>query len=69
MSSSDCKLFLRSDRAALCKLWRSIVLRDEAAMEKHSNTLGVKGDSRFDFSATGYAKHTRTTRKRVSIEY
>ncbi|XP_075867971.1 putative aarF domain-containing protein kinase 5 isoform X2 [Nelusetta ayraudi] len=30
------------DRAALCKLWRSIVLRDEAAMEKYSNTLGVK---------------------------
>lgn len=30
------------DRAALCKLWRAIVLRDEAAMEKFSNTLGVK---------------------------
>ncbi|XP_054620304.1 uncharacterized aarF domain-containing protein kinase 5 isoform X1 [Dunckerocampus dactyliophorus] len=30
------------DRAALCKLWRSIVLRDEAAMEKYSNALGVK---------------------------
>ncbi|KAL3044275.1 hypothetical protein OYC64_004006 [Pagothenia borchgrevinki] len=30
------------DRAALCKLWRSIVLRDEAAMERHSRALGVK---------------------------
>ncbi|XP_026156014.1 putative aarF domain-containing protein kinase 5 isoform X2 [Mastacembelus armatus] len=30
------------DRVALCKLWRSIVLRDEAAMEKYSNVLGVK---------------------------
>ncbi|XP_061753335.1 uncharacterized aarF domain-containing protein kinase 5 isoform X1 [Nerophis ophidion] len=30
------------DRAALCKLWRSIVLRNEAAMEKYSNALGVK---------------------------
>uniref|UniRef100_A0A3B4BG31 ABC1 atypical kinase-like domain-containing protein n=1 Tax=Periophthalmus magnuspinnatus TaxID=409849 RepID=A0A3B4BG31_9GOBI len=30
------------DREALCKLWRSIVLRDEAAMEKYSNALGVK---------------------------
>lgn len=32
----------QSDREALCKLWRSIVLRDEAAMEKYSNALGVK---------------------------
>ncbi|XP_028316657.1 putative aarF domain-containing protein kinase 5 isoform X2 [Gouania willdenowi] len=30
------------DREALCKLWRSIVLRDEAAMEKYSIDLGVK---------------------------
>ncbi|XP_037120200.1 uncharacterized aarF domain-containing protein kinase 5 isoform X2 [Syngnathus acus] len=30
------------DRVALCKLWRSIVLRDEAAMEIYSNALGVK---------------------------
>ncbi|XP_076610452.1 putative aarF domain-containing protein kinase 5 isoform X1 [Chaetodon auriga] len=30
------------DRVALCKLWRSIVLRDEAAMKKYSNALGVK---------------------------
>ncbi|KAM9339961.1 putative aarF domain-containing protein kinase 5 [Symphorus nematophorus] len=30
------------DRVALCKLWRSIVLRDEAAMEEYSNALGVK---------------------------
>ncbi|KAM3858620.1 putative aarF domain-containing protein kinase 5 [Diretmus argenteus] len=29
------------DRVALCKLWRSIVLRDKAAMEKYSNALGV----------------------------
>lgn len=35
--------FLLSDRVALCKLWRSIVLRDEAAMEKYSSALGVKG--------------------------
>uniref|UniRef100_H3A3D7 AarF domain containing kinase 5 n=1 Tax=Latimeria chalumnae TaxID=7897 RepID=H3A3D7_LATCH len=31
------------DRTALCKLWRSIVLRNEAAMKKHSEQLGVKG--------------------------
>ncbi|XP_062342831.1 uncharacterized aarF domain-containing protein kinase 5 isoform X1 [Osmerus eperlanus] len=31
-----------SDRVALCKLWRSIVLRDEAAMKTYSNVLGVK---------------------------
>ncbi|XP_077362703.1 putative aarF domain-containing protein kinase 5 isoform X2 [Festucalex cinctus] len=30
------------DRVALCKLWRSIVLRDEVAMEMYSNALGVK---------------------------
>ncbi|XP_072227061.1 uncharacterized aarF domain-containing protein kinase 5 [Leuresthes tenuis] len=30
------------DREALCKLWRAIVLRDEAAMKKYSNKLGVK---------------------------
>ncbi|XP_029298306.1 putative aarF domain-containing protein kinase 5 isoform X1 [Cottoperca gobio] len=30
------------DRVALCKLWRSIVLRDEAAMENNSRALGVK---------------------------
>ncbi|XP_071769469.1 putative aarF domain-containing protein kinase 5 isoform X1 [Centroberyx gerrardi] len=30
------------DRMSLCKLWRSIVLRDETAMEKYSNALGVK---------------------------
>ncbi|KAG9355472.1 hypothetical protein JZ751_000310 [Albula glossodonta] len=32
----------KSDRVALCKLWRSIVLRDEAAMKIHSSDLGVK---------------------------
>ncbi|XP_036410924.1 uncharacterized aarF domain-containing protein kinase 5 isoform X2 [Megalops cyprinoides] len=32
----------KSDRVALCKLWRSIILRDEAAMKKYSNDLGVK---------------------------
>ncbi|XP_040909197.1 uncharacterized aarF domain-containing protein kinase 5 isoform X1 [Toxotes jaculatrix] len=30
------------NRVALCKLWRSIVLRNEAAMKKYSNALGVK---------------------------
>ncbi|XP_042372216.1 uncharacterized aarF domain-containing protein kinase 5-like, partial [Plectropomus leopardus] len=30
------------DRVALCKLWRSIVLRDEAAMERYSKALGIK---------------------------
>uniref|UniRef100_A0A674ATF7 AarF domain containing kinase 5 n=1 Tax=Salmo trutta TaxID=8032 RepID=A0A674ATF7_SALTR len=30
------------DRVALCKLWRSIVLRDDTAMKKYSNSLGVK---------------------------
>ncbi|XP_067364005.1 uncharacterized aarF domain-containing protein kinase 5 isoform X2 [Channa argus] len=32
----------QQDRVSLCKLWRSIILRDEAAMEKYSNDLGVK---------------------------
>ncbi|XP_033493912.2 putative aarF domain-containing protein kinase 5 isoform X1 [Epinephelus lanceolatus] len=32
----------QSDRVALCKLWKSIVLRDEAAMERYSKALGVK---------------------------
>ncbi|KAB5530611.1 hypothetical protein PHYPO_G00131310 [Pangasianodon hypophthalmus] len=32
----------KSDRAALCQLWRSIILRDEAAMKRYSNDLGVK---------------------------
>ncbi|KAJ8267556.1 hypothetical protein COCON_G00127280 [Conger conger] len=32
----------KSDRAALCKLWRAIVLRDESAMKKYSGDLGVK---------------------------
>ncbi|CAG05996.1 unnamed protein product, partial [Tetraodon nigroviridis] len=30
------------DRVALCKLWRSIILRDQAAMQKYSSALGVK---------------------------
>uniref|UniRef100_A0A3P9MPV5 AarF domain containing kinase 5 n=1 Tax=Oryzias latipes TaxID=8090 RepID=A0A3P9MPV5_ORYLA len=29
------------DRESLCKLWRAIVLRNEAAMKKHSHALGV----------------------------
>ncbi|MCI4391747.1 hypothetical protein PGIGA_G00137960 [Pangasianodon gigas] len=32
----------KSDRAALCQLWRSIILRDEAAMKRYSNDLGIK---------------------------
>ncbi|XP_060798394.1 uncharacterized aarF domain-containing protein kinase 5 isoform X3 [Neoarius graeffei] len=32
----------KSDRAALCQLWRSIILRDKAAMKRYSNDLGVK---------------------------
>ncbi|KAJ0054782.1 hypothetical protein NL108_002935, partial [Boleophthalmus pectinirostris] len=32
----------QSDREALCKLWRSIVLRNEAEMERYSTALGVK---------------------------
>ncbi|XP_030645209.1 putative aarF domain-containing protein kinase 5 isoform X1 [Chanos chanos] len=32
----------KSDRVALCKLWRSIILRDEAAMKRYSHDLGVK---------------------------
>ncbi|XP_026203718.1 uncharacterized aarF domain-containing protein kinase 5 isoform X1 [Anabas testudineus] len=32
----------QQDREALCKLWRSIILRNKAAMEKYSNALGVK---------------------------
>ncbi|KAJ8273299.1 hypothetical protein GJAV_G00099980 [Gymnothorax javanicus] len=32
----------KRDRTALCKLWRAIVLRDEAAMKKYSSDLGVK---------------------------
>ncbi|KAL0962203.1 hypothetical protein UPYG_G00337060 [Umbra pygmaea] len=30
------------DRVALCKLWRSIVLRDDASMKMYSKSLGVK---------------------------
>ncbi|MGH0120746.1 UNVERIFIED_CONTAM: hypothetical protein FKN15_029882, partial [Acipenser sinensis] len=30
------------DRVALCKLWRSIILRDKPAMKKYSSDLGVK---------------------------
>ncbi|KAI4905427.1 hypothetical protein NFI96_026317, partial [Prochilodus magdalenae] len=32
----------KSDRVALCQLWRSIILRDEAGMKRYSNELGVK---------------------------
>uniref|UniRef100_A0A3Q4M2G9 AarF domain containing kinase 5 n=1 Tax=Neolamprologus brichardi TaxID=32507 RepID=A0A3Q4M2G9_NEOBR len=32
----------QQDREALCKLWRSIVLRDEAEMKQQSSALGVK---------------------------
>ncbi|XP_017310413.1 uncharacterized aarF domain-containing protein kinase 5 isoform X1 [Ictalurus punctatus] len=32
----------KRDRAALCQLWRSIILRDEAAMKRYANDLGVK---------------------------
>ncbi|XP_076692223.2 putative aarF domain-containing protein kinase 5 isoform X3 [Callospermophilus lateralis] len=31
------------DRSALCQLWRTIILRDEAAMKEHAAALGVKG--------------------------
>ncbi|KAG3273365.1 putative aarF domain-containing protein kinase 5 isoform X4 [Ictidomys tridecemlineatus] len=30
------------DRSALCQLWRTIILRDEAAMKEHAAALGVK---------------------------
>ncbi|XP_038143669.1 uncharacterized aarF domain-containing protein kinase 5 isoform X2 [Cyprinodon tularosa] len=30
------------DREALCKLWRAVILRDEAAMKRYSDALGVK---------------------------
>ncbi|KAK2887248.1 hypothetical protein Q8A67_015476 [Cirrhinus molitorella] len=32
----------KSDRTALCQLWRSIILRDEAGMKTYANQLGVK---------------------------
>ncbi|XP_072531788.1 uncharacterized aarF domain-containing protein kinase 5 isoform X2 [Salminus brasiliensis] len=32
----------KSDRVALCQLWRSIILRDDAGMKKYSSDLGVK---------------------------
>ncbi|KTF88896.1 hypothetical protein cypCar_00027967, partial [Cyprinus carpio] len=32
----------KSDRAALCRLWRAIILRDEAGMKTYANQLGVK---------------------------
>uniref|UniRef100_A0A8C9R946 AarF domain containing kinase 5 n=1 Tax=Scleropages formosus TaxID=113540 RepID=A0A8C9R946_SCLFO len=31
----------KSDRVALCKLWRSVILRDEAGMKLHASALGV----------------------------
>ncbi|XP_077703823.1 putative aarF domain-containing protein kinase 5 isoform X1 [Canis aureus] len=30
------------DRAALCQLWRAIILRDDAAMKTHAEALGVR---------------------------
>ncbi|XP_047410364.1 uncharacterized aarF domain-containing protein kinase 5 isoform X4 [Sciurus carolinensis] len=30
------------DRSALCQLWRTIILRDEAAMKEHAAALGVQ---------------------------
>ncbi|XP_032704200.1 uncharacterized aarF domain-containing protein kinase 5 isoform X2 [Lontra canadensis] len=30
------------DRAALCQLWRAIILRDDAAMKAHAEALGVR---------------------------
>nr|XP_027807579.1 uncharacterized aarF domain-containing protein kinase 5 isoform X1 [Marmota flaviventris] len=30
------------DRSALCQLWRTIILRDQAAMKEHAAALGVK---------------------------
>ncbi|KAI5756980.1 ADCK5 [Gulo gulo luscus] len=30
------------DRAALCQLWRAIILRDDAAMKAHAEVLGVR---------------------------
>uniref|UniRef100_A0A3B3UZE3 AarF domain containing kinase 5 n=1 Tax=Poecilia latipinna TaxID=48699 RepID=A0A3B3UZE3_9TELE len=33
-----------TDREALCKLWRAIVLRDEEGMKMYSDALGVKGN-------------------------
>ncbi|XP_063041815.1 uncharacterized aarF domain-containing protein kinase 5 [Engraulis encrasicolus] len=32
----------KRDRVALCKLWRAIILRDDAGMERYSRHLGVK---------------------------
>ncbi|XP_027713610.1 uncharacterized aarF domain-containing protein kinase 5 isoform X4 [Vombatus ursinus] len=32
----------KKDRLALCQLWRAIILRDDAAMKKHSAELGVE---------------------------
>ncbi|XP_077599884.1 putative aarF domain-containing protein kinase 5 isoform X2 [Stigmatopora nigra] len=32
----------QKERVALCKLWRSIILRDEAAMKMYSKALGVE---------------------------
>ncbi|XP_058132174.1 uncharacterized aarF domain-containing protein kinase 5 isoform X1 [Dasypus novemcinctus] len=32
-----------TDRAALCQLWRAVILRDDAAMKAHAATLGVQG--------------------------
>ncbi|XP_048338573.1 uncharacterized aarF domain-containing protein kinase 5 isoform X2 [Sphaerodactylus townsendi] len=37
------------DREALCKLWRGIVLRDDAAMQTYSKQLGVKAEDYFLF--------------------
>lgn len=33
------------DRAALCQLWRAIILRDDAAMKTHAEALGVRGEA------------------------
>ncbi|XP_077052652.1 putative aarF domain-containing protein kinase 5 [Siphateles boraxobius] len=36
------EILSKSDRAALCQLWRSIILRDKAGMKTYANQLGVK---------------------------
>nr|XP_020670554.1 uncharacterized aarF domain-containing protein kinase 5 [Pogona vitticeps] len=37
------------EREALCKLWRAIILRDDASMQLHSKELGVKAEDYFLF--------------------
>uniref|UniRef100_A0A8C9PZZ3 AarF domain containing kinase 5 n=1 Tax=Spermophilus dauricus TaxID=99837 RepID=A0A8C9PZZ3_SPEDA len=56
------------DRSALCQLWRTIILRDEAAMKEHAAALGVKGKGRCS-PRLGSASWTQPSSGPASTDY